>query len=421
MKVFKKLLVVAITVMLILPLVGCPAPEGEGANNEPINIAFVFGIADGETKLNDGIEELAMLPAMPGTDYAFISVESTPSLIVEPRTILDYSDRGYTDVMMERLRAGVRADLNQRLSTYEPASSQIDIAAAVDLAVRTLNAHAKEGRKNILVLYCSGKSTCGIINMAETPIYRLDIDVSAPAVAEKMSLDMSNIDEVIWYTCGTCGGVNQEVLSPDERALMEAFYDRLFRRLGAKNVTFKYDPPKAEYYSFADCPVSHMDVEGTSSSLVELTAFYDVVEETVGTEEVILRLDDTKVAFRPDEDIFVDEATAREALKPFAQFLCNNPDQRVLLAGSTATGSSRDRCMALSKLRSDRIRTLLISEGVDPAQIDSVGLGQEQTSLRAEDLAEDGSLIEHEAIKNRCVYIILLPSSTADELLKVGN
>lgn len=421
MKTLKKLLIIALAVMLILPLIGCGDPEDEGANNEPINIAFVFGIADGETKINDGIAELTTLPALPGTEYAFISVEGTPTLIGEPMTIFDYSDRGYTDVMMERLRAGVRADLSQRLASYEPSSLDLDIAAAVDLAVRTLNAHAKDGRKNILVLYCSGKSTCGLINMAETPIYRIDIDVSVPAVAEKMKLDMSNIDEVIWYTCGTCGGVNQEVLSPNERAKMEAFYDGLFRYLGAKNVTFKDDLPKAEYYCFADCPVSRMDVEGTTSGLAELTVYYDIVEEAVDTQEVILRLDDTKVAFKPDEDSFVDESAAREAVRPFAQFLCANPDQRVLLAGSTATGSSRDRCMALSKARSERIRSLLIGEGVDPSQIDCIGLGQEQTSLRAEDLAEDGSLVEHEAVKNRCVYVILLPSATADELLQIGN
>ena len=77
--------------------------------------------------------------------------------------------------------------------------------------------------------------------------------------------------------------------------------------------------------------------------------------------------------------------------------------------------------MALSKARSQKIRDLLIKEGVDPAQIDSIGLGFAPTSLRAVDLAEDGTMIEPEAAKNRCVFVILLPSSTADELLKNGS
>lgn len=419
MKLIRKIMAFALILTLLSSLVGCDDPES--ADSAPINIAFVFGIADGETKLNDGIAELAALPAQPGTDYAFISVEGTPTMIGEPKTILDYSDRGYTEVMMERLRAGVRADLSQRLASYEPTSAQIDIAAAVDLAVRTLNAHAKEGRKNILVLYCSGKSTCGIINMVETPLFKLDIDTSVPAVAEKMNLDMSIIDEVIWYTCGTCGGVNQESLSPKERAQMESFYEKLFLSLGAKKVTFKEDLPNGEYYCFTECPVSSMDVEETTSGLAELTVYYDVVEEVADTEEVILRLDDTKVAFKPDEDSFVDEIAATEAVRPFATFLRENPNQRVLLAGSTATGSSQERCMALSKARSERIRSLLIGEGVDPTQIDCIGLGMEQTSLRTVDLAEDGTQIESEAVKNRCVYMILLPSVTANELMQIGN
>lgn len=419
MKLIWKIMAFVLILTLLSSLIGCDDPES--ADSAPINIAFVFGIADGETKLNDGITELTALPAQPGTTYAFISVESAPTLIGEPKTILDYSDRGYTEVMMDRLRAGVRADLSQRLSTYEPTSAQIDIAAAVDLSVRTLSAHAKDGRKNILVLYCSGKSTSGLINMAETPLCKLDIDTSVPAVAEQMHLDMSFVDEVVWYTCGTCGGANQKPLSPKERAEMQLFYEKLFLTLGAKKVTFKDDLPKAAFYCFAEHPVSPMDVEGVSSSLAELVAYYDVVEDAPGPQEVIIRLDDASVAFKPDEDCFVNEAEATEAVRPFASFLCQNPDQRVLLAGSTATGSSQERCMALSKARSQKIRDLLIKEGVDPAQIDSIGLGFAPTSLRAVDLAEDGTMIEPEAAKNRCVFVILLPSSTADELLKIGR
>lgn len=157
-KIFKNMFLVAVALLMVSGLTGCGGSEDIQTSN-PVNIAFVVGIADDETKLNEGIAELATLPANPGTDYAFISVESEPVTIGEPGTIPDLSDRGYTDVMMERVRDGIKADLTNRLESYEPVSPEIDMAAATELAVRTLNAHAVEGRENVLVFYCGGKST----------------------------------------------------------------------------------------------------------------------------------------------------------------------------------------------------------------------------------------------------------------------
>ena len=152
----KAMVMISLFVLVSTLLTGCASPADAGAK-EPVNIAFVVGIADDETVLNDGIAELSALPALPGTDYAFISAVGVPVTIGEPGTIPDLSDRGYTNDMMERVYAGIRADLAERLASYMPATGEIDMAATITLAVRTLNAHAVEGRPNILVLYCSGR------------------------------------------------------------------------------------------------------------------------------------------------------------------------------------------------------------------------------------------------------------------------
>ena len=115
-----KTIKIILSSMLILigfttSLVGCGSPDNSA---EPINIAFVVGIADDETKLNDGIAELTNLPAQPGTDYAFVSIEGEPSTIGEPGTIPDLSEKGYTDVMMERVRSSIKADLTEKLTSY---------------------------------------------------------------------------------------------------------------------------------------------------------------------------------------------------------------------------------------------------------------------------------------------------------------
>ena len=111
----------------------------------------------------------------------------------------------------------MQAEFDDTLNSYTPASSEIDMAEALQLAVRQLNAHADDQRPNVLVLYCSGRSTSGLINMVQTPLYRIDIDRSVAAIAAEMDLDLSSIDQVIWYCCGECGG-DQPPLSANEKS-----------------------------------------------------------------------------------------------------------------------------------------------------------------------------------------------------------
>ena len=147
-KTIQRTIFVVLLLAVFLNFAGCANPEN---NHKAVNIAFVVGIVDDETKFNEGIAELTMLPANPGTDYAFISIEGEPSIIGDTGTIPDF-DHGYTDVMMERVRAEMMADLIGSLTSYEPTSPEIDIAGATELAVRFLHAHAAEDKENILGL-----------------------------------------------------------------------------------------------------------------------------------------------------------------------------------------------------------------------------------------------------------------------------
>ena len=69
----KRLIPLALALLTALLCAGC-GPSADPESAEAVNIAFVVGIADGESKLDQGIDELAALPALPGTDYAFISI-----------------------------------------------------------------------------------------------------------------------------------------------------------------------------------------------------------------------------------------------------------------------------------------------------------------------------------------------------------
>lgn len=88
----KTIAMIALVFALLMNLAGCSKVQSE----EPVNMALVAAIADGETVLNDNIEELSSLPSRPGSTYAFISAEGSTALIGEPSTVKDLSDRAIT-------------------------------------------------------------------------------------------------------------------------------------------------------------------------------------------------------------------------------------------------------------------------------------------------------------------------------------
>ena len=405
-----------IAVLALVLAFACTACGGSTDSEEvaPINIAFVLGIADGETKVNEGINELSILPTLPGTDYAFISAEGNPITIGEPGTIPDLSDNNYNDVMMQRVQASIKADLLEQLTAYEPASAEIDIAASTERAVYTLNAHATEDRQNILVYYCGGKSTTGLINMVETPIYKIDIEASIPVIAEKMCLDMSSIDEVIWYCCGNFWQEGQSALSASEKEKMRDFYEQLFYALGAKKVTFKDDLPSAEYYHFADTPVSCMEVEGTTSALKELVVLepniFKGADETIFEAPIVIP--ESQVQYLPDSDDFLDPDAAAAAIEPVADFLLEHEELNILLYGTCAGDVDTATSLWLGRARAASVMDILLAAGVDKSRITVV-----TTKNEDDPYYQFGLGTGPEASVNRKTVMMDLSTDLAQQLL----
>lgn len=413
-KIINTITIIALVAAMALNLVGCGSSNGES----PVNISYIVGIADDETCFNEGIDELASLPALPGSTYAFISLEGNPTTI-SAGSIPDLSDRGYTDTMMQRVNAGIMTDITSQLD-FSPTSSEIDIAASIELAVQGLNANAADGRQNILVLYCSGKSTAGIINMNETPVYRMDIDSSASAVAEEMNVDMSGID-VIWYCCGSFGA-NQPKLSPNEKAQLKTFYQQLFTTLGAKSVCLKDDLPSSQCYHFPNTPVSSIEVEETSSGLKELSAAEsetseeesEMVEELASPFETPIVIPEEKIHFKPDSADFLDQEAAKSAVQPIADLMALYPEQAILVYGSCASASdkSTETGLALAKKRAEAVASLLVELGVETERITVITLDYDNDPY-----FEFGRGTGEEGAVNRKVVVLDANSELGQQIL----
>lgn len=374
-KNIKNAIIAIVAMLMAISCTGCGNPAAP-ENAEPVNIAFVVGIADDETKFNEGIDELSTLPARPGSNFAFISAEGIPVCIGEPGSIPDLSEKRYTNQMMERIKVGIKADLVERLTSYEPASAELNIAAATDLAVRSINAAAIEGRQNILVFYCSGKSTTGLIDMVDIPICKLDIEASVSEIAEKMNLNMSDIDEIIWYCCGDFGNRIQPALSSAEKNKMRQFYEQLFYALGAKKVSFRDNLPSAEAYQFEDCPVSCMEVEETDSGLKDMDV-YDAEDfkkaDAAALKEPVV-IPEEQVRFKKDSAVFLSDADAAAAIQPIADLMLEYPDLNILIYGTCAskTDTDTESNLLLGKERADAVRNMLLAAGIEESRVTTV-------------------------------------------------
>lgn len=367
MKILHRMTAAILAVFLGVLCASCHGQQQTQA--QPVNIAFLVGIADNETKLSEDIEELDSLPARPGTTYAFISADGAPACIGEPGTIADFSRRGYTATMMERVRAGIKADLMEDLNTYVPTAPQIDLAGAIQMGARQLRANAAEGRENVLVLYCSGKSSTGLINLVETPVCRLDIQASVPGLADEMGVDLSFVDRLVWYCCGDFAGEEQEPLSGAEQNKLREFYKELFVALGMEesSILFRDDLPEAEYYQFEDTPVSCMEVAGAAYDLAELSP--DLLDSADALSNRAVTISEEQIRYKPDSAEFLDPAAAAETLQPLANFLTENGEIQILLYGTCAGDTNTDYALQLGKARAESVKSILVAEGIPEDRI----------------------------------------------------
>lgn len=419
MKTSKKIisLLLAISVSIFV-FAGCSGKTSEQTEqSEPYNLAVVLGKTNNQPVYDgNAIEEISSLAKNPDSNYAFILADGNPNVFLEGE-IPDFTQKNYTGDTLKRAQASITAALNQEITNTIPDDDEVDIAKAISLSARTLQANADDSKENILLLHTSGISTAGSINFSQTPVSALDINSSIASIASKLDADLSGVTVICYFLGDTTAP--QDPLSDRERQILSDFYNRLFETLGAKEVIIKNDLPAGnDSYAFEQS-VTTMPVEDSTSalqaSIVDATAADTNVEDILFTGKV-LSYDETSLTFKADSTELTDPVNAKNTLKEVVRFMTNHPQSEILLCGTTSSASDEKTSLTFSEGRSEKIKGLLVEAGIDPNRIHTLGCGYSSV-LYIPDRDDSGVLIESTATKNRAVQIVDYSSNAAEQII----
>lgn len=420
MKTSKKIisLLLAISVSIFV-FAGCSGKTSEQTEqSEPYNLAVVLGKTNNQPVYDgNAIEEISSLAKNPDSNYAFILADGNPNIIVDG-VIPDFAQKKYSPETLKRAQASITAALDQEITNTIPDDDEVDIAKAISLAARTLQANADDSKENILLLHTSGISTAGSINFTQTPISALDINNSVASVASQLNVDLNGVT-VICYFLGDVTAP-QDPLSDAEREILGDFYNRLFETIGAKDVIIKNDLPAGnDSYTF-DQSVTTMPVEGSTSalqaSIVDATAADTNVEDILSTGKV-LSYDETALTFKADSTELTDPIKAQSVLTSVVDFMLKNQDSELLICGCTSSASDKQTSLTFSEGRAEKIRDLLVEAGIENNRLHILGCGYSSAVLYIPDRDDSGDLIESKAATNRAVRLVDYHSDASHQIM----
>jgi len=144
----------------------------------------------------------------------------------------------------------------------------------------------------------------------------------------------------------------------------------------------------------------------TTTEPVRLVPVPATQQVTPGYHKTLVFTGTSPVRFQPNTTAFVDQAAAIRALIPIARWLAANRSRHAWLEGTTADVGPMSGQIALSRLRADRVRAVLISLGASAAQISTTGVGSDFPQFTP-DRDAGGTLLAGPATLNRSVRITL--------------
>lgn len=378
--------VLAVGAVLAGLLAGCSTISSKnGTTDEAVatDTVLILTQGDGMPALTNAEDFLDLVNVTHGGSVGFVVSDGSPFVVGPQR----FDEVKKNDIQQARVDKTARLELAEAVQGAAARTLETDLISAVSLASRMLSAGMADNK--VLTIRHSGVNT----SAATLPMQELDLLNTDPAQlldqldAAAMIPQLGGVT-VEFYGLGDVAG-SQGTLSAQQVQWLKSFWQGFFDRTGA-NVTF------------------HTDIVSGDA----LNNGHTVTPLAAAGAPTFVKVSAEQVAFQPDSTTFLDEAAAHAALNGLAEQL-KGTSTHYIVAGSTAhvDNASREGAQALSLARAQAVRSVLAEAGVPADQIICLGLGNEQTSVRSANEAD-----------NRCVYVVSSDNSAlAAELLSVGQ
>lgn len=366
-------------------LAGCsviPSKDGAADSAVATDTALIITLGDGMPALTNVEDFLNNVIVTPGGSAGLVVADGSPFVVGPQR----FDQVKNNDIQQARADKTARKKLVEAVQGAVAKTSETDLITAVSLAGRMLSAGTADTK--VMVIRHSGVNTGASLPMQDLDLLNTDPAQLLDQLNAAAMLPQLNGVAVEFYGLGDVAG-SQGTLSAQQVQWLKSFWQAFFDRTGA-NVTFHTDIVSGDALTANGHKVTPLAPAGAPTFV------------KVSTEQV---------AFQPDSTTFLDEAAARKALNGLAEQL-KGTSAHYIVAGSTARvdNASREGAQALSLARAQAVRSVLAEAGVPADQIICLGLGNEQTSVRSANEAD-----------NRCVYVVSSDSVQATEFRSVGQ
>ena len=365
-------------------LAGCSTISSkDGAADEAVatDTALILTQGDGMPSLTNAEDFLDCVNVTHGGSAGLVIADGSPFAVGPQR----FDQVKKNDIQQARADKAARLELVEAVQSAAAKTHETDLVSSISLAARMLSAGTADNK--VMIIRHSGVNTAASLPMQDLDLLNTDITQLLDQLGTAAMIPQLGGVTVEFYGLSDTAG-SQPPLSAQQVQWLQSFWQAFFDRTGA-TVTF------------------HSDIVSGDA----LNNGHTVTPLAAAGAPTFVKVSAEQVAFQPDSTAFLDGNAAHAALSALAAQLKAAPASYIV-AGSTAEvdNASRDGAQALSLARAQTVRDELVANGVPADRLTCLGLGNEPTSVRSANEAE-----------NRCVYVVSSDSVQATEFLSVGQ
>lgn len=241
--------------------------------------------------------------------------------------------------------------------------NEVSTLESLQLAARIFS-DLKTVTKKTIIIADTGLSTSGILNFRNN-LLDADPDMIAKTLSDKLVIPNLSDVKVIWVGLGDTE-MPQQKLSAERVVKLKKIWTAIIENAGGE-VVFSEHPNK-----------NTLTKELPSVSPVQISPEEPIqFEPTSIKKESFLSpviMDESRVAFVPDQAVFLDEEKALGSLRAVVDCI-KDTDVSLLLIGSTAGDADSSESRLLSLNRSYAVKKALTDLGISEHRLIAVGLG----------------------------------------------